>query len=204
MDISSSLSWFLLCISILLLVFVYGLRFNGPRYRPLPPGPKGHWFFGIKKQLPHKEPWKTYASWSKLYNGKHPRASAILYLIRHIEPVISFRVYNRTIIVLNDLRSVSDLLEGRADIYSDRPEQYMSHTVCGRSKTVFNISSQDPHHKIYRRLIQQGTGSKSTKTYWPILQEELGKLLEGLSDTPENYVQHVRRFVSEGVFEGSF
>lgn len=99
-------------------------------------------------------------------------------------------------VVLNDLQSVSDLLDRKASIYSDRPEMYMSHTVCGRSKTAFNISSQDPRHRTYRRLIQQGLGSKSTKTYWPILQDELAKLQEGLSQAPENYVQHIRRFGS--------
>ncbi|KAF9449723.1 cytochrome P450 [Macrolepiota fuliginosa MF-IS2] len=175
MDSSSGLFWTLAAIGFLL--FVCSIKLKASHSRPLPPGPIGHWFFGIKKQLPHKEPWKTYASWSKLYD----------------ESVISFQVYNRTIIVLNDVQSVTDLLERRANIYSDRPEQYMSHTICGRSKTVFNISSQDPHHRIYRRLVQEGTGSRSTKAYWPVLQEELGKLLEGLGDTPENYVQHVRR-----------
>lgn len=111
------------------------------------------------------------------------------------EPVISFRVFNRPVIVVNDLQSITDLLQQRVGNTSDRPEQYMSHHVCGRSKTVFNISSSDPRHKIYRRLLQQGLGLKSTKTYWPTLQEELETLLKGLSESPQNYVQHIRRYV---------
>lgn len=45
---------------------------------PLPPGPQGSLFYGVKKLLPAVEPWKTYAAWSKdaesedtLYDMEH-------------------------------------------------------------------------------------------------------------------------------------
>ncbi|KAF5352416.1 hypothetical protein D9756_006291 [Leucocoprinus leucothites] len=174
------MSFFWLSISSVILVVLLISRRSTlfkPSQLSLPPGPTGHWFYGVKNMLPRKEPWKVYASWSRGYNS----------------PIISFRIYNRTIIVLNDAKSVSDLLEHRASLYSDRPNQYMSQTICGRSKTVFNISSQDPHHRIYRRLVQQGLGPKRTKLYSPILQEELTKLLENLEQSPKGFVQHVRR-----------
>jgi hypothetical protein len=165
------------------------------RSLPLPPGPKGHWFFGIKKQLPRKEPWKVYASWAQSYSGNYFKnfVSRCSIAEKKPEPVISFPIYNRTVIVANDLQSVSDLLERRAGNTSDRPEQYMSHHVCGRSKTVFNVTSQDPRFKVYRKLLQQGLGLRSTKTYWPTLQEELETLLRGLAESPQHYVRHVRR-----------
>ncbi|KXN87802.1 O-methylsterigmatocystin oxidoreductase [Leucoagaricus sp. SymC.cos] len=179
MSLSLSFIWLVLASGILLVLFLLrcSTLFTSAVHLPLPPGPAGHWFYGVKKMLPRKEPWKTYASWSRMYNV----------------PIVSFRVYNRTIIVLNDAKSVSDLLEKRASIYSDRPAQYMSQTICGRSKTVFNISSQDPHHKIYRRLVQHGLGTRGTKTYSPILQEELANLLDNLVISPQDFVQHVRR-----------
>lgn len=178
---------------ILIAVFLYSWKLSSSRSHPLPPGPKGHWFFGIKKQLPRQEPWKTYASWAKSYEGEFNLILACSVADRASEPIISFQIYNRTVIVLNDVQAVSDLLEKRASNYSDRPEQYMSHVVCGRSKTAFNVSSQDPRHKSYRKLLQQGLGSKSTKTYWHILQEELDTLLGGLANSPQKYIQHVRR-----------
>lgn len=35
--------------------------------------------------------------------------------------VLSFRVFGKVIVVLNSLKANKDLLERRADIYSDRP-----------------------------------------------------------------------------------
>jgi hypothetical protein len=36
--------------------------------------------------------------------------------------VLSFRVFGKTIVVLNSFKANKDLLEKRADIYADRPE----------------------------------------------------------------------------------
>ncbi len=55
-------------------------RFKPP-YLPLPPGPKGHWFFGVKKLLPREEPWKTYAAWSKLHQGQYSHYLGVTCLI---------------------------------------------------------------------------------------------------------------------------
>jgi cytochrome P450 len=189
-------SWVVLATAgILTRLFLFNLADFIPSHSlPLPPGPKGHWFFGIKKQLPRKEPWKVYASWAQSYSGNQVFfLSCCSIADKKPEPVISFPIYNRTVIIANDLQSISDLLERRAGNTSDRPEQYMSHQVCGRSKTVFNITSRDPRFKVYRKLLQQGLGLRSTKTYWPTLQEELETLLNGLAESPQQYVQHVRR-----------
>jgi cytochrome P450 len=107
--------------------------------------------------------------------------------------MLSFRVYNRRTFVLNTHTAVHDLLERRAAIYSGRPVSWMLNTICGRANTVFNISGVHPRHKIYRRLLQGGLSAQAVKDYSPILEDEVDVLVRGLSETPAQFEQHLRR-----------
>lgn len=108
-------------------------------------------------------------------------------------PVISFRVYNRRVVVLNDSRSVKELLNRRANLYSDRPKAWMYHELCARGKSVFNISSLDDRHKQYRRLLGNGLGAQATQYYWPILESAVDNFIEELQSAPRRYQAHLRR-----------
>uniref|UniRef100_A0A8H8CER6 Cytochrome P450 n=1 Tax=Psilocybe cubensis TaxID=181762 RepID=A0A8H8CER6_PSICU len=158
------------------------------RRKPLPPGPKGSFFSGVKDKLPSTEPWKTYAAWSSEFAS----------------PVIAFRVYNRTIVVLNDHVSVKTLLDQRANLYSDRPLSWMFHETCGRRKAIFNIPSSDPRHRIYRRLLQKGLGTRATMEAWPCLKEQTVVMLNGFVDDPHRWQQHVRRHSAAVIMKHAF
>ncbi|KAF8958869.1 cytochrome P450 [Flammula alnicola] len=154
----------------------------------LPPGPRGNFFSGVRSLLPTTEPWKTYAEWSKQFEN----------------PVISFRVYNRIIIVLNDVKSIHTLLDQRAHIYSDRPFSWMFNVICGRGKAIFNISSLDPRHRIYRRLLQAGLGERATKEHWQTMRDETKILLEGFMSSPADWQQHIRRNAAAVIMKLAF
>jgi cytochrome P450 len=104
-------------------------------------------------------------------------------------------VYNHRIIVLNNATAIRDLLEQRATIYSDRPKSWMFHEICDRKNAVFNISSLDDRHKQYRKLIHTGLSARGTQEYWPLLQSEASKLLDGLFSSPDKYQKHFRTWV---------
>lgn len=106
---------------------------------------------------------------------------------------MSFRVYNRWIVVINDATAVRDLLERRANIYSDRPKSWMYHELCDRKKSVFNVSSRDERHMHYRKLLKNGLGSRVIPEYWPILEAEVDVLLQGLAQSSEDYTNIIRR-----------
>ncbi|KAJ7859776.1 cytochrome P450 [Mycena olivaceomarginata] len=154
----------------------------------LPPGPLGRPISGIQSQLPKSEPWKTYAAWGARYGG----------------PMLSFRVYNRRTFVLNTHTVVHNLLERRAAIYSGRPVSWMLNTICGRANTVFNISGVHPRHKIYRRLLQGGLSAQAVKDYSPILEDEVDVLVRGLSETPAQFEQHLRRNATAVIMKVAF
>jgi cytochrome P450 len=108
-------------------------------------------------------------------------------------PLISFRVYNQRVVVLNDLNVIRDLLDRRANSYSDRPKAWMYQELCDRKKSVFNVSSNDERHRIYRKLLQTGLGPRAIRHYSPIFESEALVLLEELEQDPDNYEAHFRR-----------
>lgn len=166
---------------------------------PLPPGPKGEWITGVKGLLSPTEPWKLYASWARFYGGGQngfvtsSRLTAGSFEFVTLGPLLSFRVYNRRIIVLNDATVVHDLLNKRASLYSDRPKSWMFHETCGRGKSVFNISSLNERHKKYRRLLLIGLGPSATQGYWPALHSEAQVLIDNLAENPKELEKHFRR-----------
>ncbi|KAJ6609810.1 cytochrome P450 [Mycena sp. CBHHK59/15] len=186
----------LLCLSFTLVLVWHRIR-SRHQALPLPPGPRGGLFTGVKSQLPKSEPWKTYAAWGTQFGGEHESHL----LLNHVDAaelntpgtIVCFRVYNRLTCVLTTPAAVHDLLEKRAAIYSGRPMSWMFQAICGRAHAVFNVSSEHPRHRVYRRLLQSGLSANVVKSYWPILEEETEVLIRGLTETPEQYEKHIRR-----------
>ena len=183
-----------LFIALAFLVFATYLRSRSLARLPLPPGPRGSFLYGVRRLLPPTEPWKTYATWAEYFGGKRPCVISDVHyhIVSSSDPLISFRVYNRRTIVLNNATAVRDLLEQRSSIYSDRPKSWMFHEICDRKHTIFNISSLNPRHKQYRKLIHTSLSARGTQEYWPLLQSEAVKLLDGLLTSPDQYERHVR------------
>ncbi|KAJ7936986.1 cytochrome P450 [Mycena leptocephala] len=155
---------------------------------PLPPGPRGNLFSGIRSQLPKSEPWKTYAAWGTRYGG----------------PILCYRIYNRLTFVLNTHDAVHELLERRAAIYSGRPVSWMFQVICGRAHAVFNISGLHPRHKIYRRLLQGGLSAQAVKKYGSVIEDEADVLINGLRETPRLFEQHIRRNATAVIMKVAF
>ncbi|KAG6872786.1 hypothetical protein C0995_006706 [Termitomyces sp. Mi166 len=80
----------------------------------------------------------------------------------------------------------------------------MYHDVCGRGKTVFNISSLDERHQQYRRLLKTGLSPRATQQYWPLLQSELQILLDGFAANPKEFEKHIRRNTAAVIMKMAF
>lgn len=108
-------------------------------------------------------------------------------------PVISFRVFKRTYIVLNDLKSVNDLLEAKAKIYSSRPWAEFYHGLMKRGLSVFNISSQHPWFKAERRLLQGSLNPRATREYRQVQEDAMRVLIHRVYETPNDFIAHFRQ-----------
>ncbi|EIM80787.1 cytochrome P450 [Stereum hirsutum FP-91666 SS1] len=166
--------WLLLAPILVLLTVLYSTGSAGSR--PLPPGPPTKFFSGNVHQIPRTEPWKTYTEWAKIYG-----------------PVFTYRAIGRRMIMLNTHTAVNDLLEARSSIYSDRPRTQMYGELIGRKWNVFNISFDNPRHKIYRKLLRTGLNPRAIQGYRPLMERESMVFLRGLLEKPEEFASHARR-----------
>ncbi|OAX32366.1 cytochrome P450, partial [Rhizopogon vinicolor AM-OR11-026] len=155
-------------------VYVYNRRRSTLAF-PLPPGPSPKFFTGNAHQLPQKEHWRTYAAWAETYG-----------------PIFSFRMPGRQFIVLNSLRSVTELLDRRAATYSDRPRRWM-YTLAKRHLNIFNIHFDHPNFKVYRTMLKASLGTRAIQSYRLVQIEESRVLLHALHSNPEEFAAHIKR-----------
>ncbi|KIJ60578.1 hypothetical protein HYDPIDRAFT_117119 [Hydnomerulius pinastri MD-312] len=164
----------LVCTSAFLCFYYFAIS---ARRHPLPPGPKPRFFSGNVHQLPRSEAWKVFAEWSETFKS----------------PMVFYRIFGRNVLVLNTLKAANDLLEARSNTYSDRPMAWMYKELVNRKMAVFNISSQHPRFKVYRRLLHAGLNPRAVRNYYEILDDERRILLRNLRSKPDDFMAHLRR-----------
>jgi hypothetical protein len=90
------------------------------RRLPYPPGPRRLPLVGNLFDIPKEFSWLSYAELSKKHGMVHFGGKATL-TEEMAGDTLSFQVFGTVIVVLNSLKGNKDLLERRADVYSDRP-----------------------------------------------------------------------------------
>jgi len=100
--------------------------------------------------------------------------------------------FGNHVIVLNDAKTVTDLLEKRANIYSDRPQTTMNSELAHRKRTPFFIPSADPRFSTYRRILHDTLGPRPMRDIWPLQEQEVKGFLRNLLADPEQVDIHIR------------
>ncbi|EIW87317.1 cytochrome P450 [Coniophora puteana RWD-64-598 SS2] len=157
-------------------IAAYGVYVSKKRKLPQPPGPPGKWLIGNLKDVPRSEPWRVFAEWAKIYG-----------------PIFMLRVPNKRIVVLNTFKAVTDLLESRASIYSDRPTLWMYTELAQRRLVAFSIPYTHPHFRSYRRLMTSSMRPRAITAYQELQKEQSRVLLRGLAAEPGKFVKHLQR-----------
>lgn len=99
----------------------------------------------------------------------------------------------RQFLVLSSVQAVTDLLEKRASIYSDRPRKYVWDEIVGRKHSVFNISSRSERFRKYRWMMGSGLNSKAIQEYTQFFERENQVMLQALHKDPGNFAKLLRR-----------
>ena len=102
------------------LLFVF---FRRNKY-PYPPGPKGLPVLGNIFDVPPKGQWIAFAKMSKELSTSFILASMLVFALTLMpfvdSPIISVNMLGTRIVILNDMKTIEELFERRANIYSER------------------------------------------------------------------------------------
>jgi hypothetical protein len=114
------------CFAVSLFIYLLVLFRDHRRRRglPYPPGPPPLPVIGNILDVPKDAPWSVYADMSKKYGRrKHSRNTCFGELKPRFQgaDVICLHVFSETVVVLNSVSAINDLLEKRGKIYSERP-----------------------------------------------------------------------------------
>ncbi|KAJ3835522.1 cytochrome P450 [Lentinula raphanica] len=140
----------------------------------LPPGPSGVPIFGNVFQLPQNQMWLAFDKWTKQYG-----------------PIFYLNIAGQDVIVLGHRKAATDLLDRRANAYSDRPELVVSNLFAGGMHWA--LAQADGFWKKQRRRAYEALNGQTAKEYFPYQETESVILVDQLLTNPENFLEHFWR-----------
>ncbi|KZW03029.1 cytochrome P450 [Exidia glandulosa HHB12029] len=149
------------------------LAFRTRDTRKLPPGPPRKFLLGNVFDVPRPpEEWKVLAGFGKKYGASRP----VTYL----------RVLTMEVIVLNTMQAVTDLLEKRSAIYSDRPRLPMACDIIGFD-WVTALMPYGPWWRLHRRELHNVMNENAATKYWDVHQKLNLRFLKRIMDDPADW-----------------
>ncbi|EEB88889.1 hypothetical protein MPER_13085 [Moniliophthora perniciosa FA553] len=140
-----------------------------------PPGPKPFPLIGNLLQIPSINPEEIFRDWFHIYGD-----------------VMFIRIFSQPMVVLSTFEAAQELLEKRSAIYSDRPR----FVLFSELYAIFFIASGNCLMKFTAwdgRMPRLICDKRETLT-----------LIHGLIQTPENFIQHIRRFAAATILKVTY
>ncbi|KDQ54011.1 hypothetical protein JAAARDRAFT_113130, partial [Jaapia argillacea MUCL 33604] len=141
---------------------------------PLPPGPPGLPLIGNLLDIPKDYMWLKFEEHCKNYGD-----------------VVSLQVLGKTMILLGSAEAVSEVLEKRSSIYSDRVRLPMIIELMKWDR-VFSLMRYGPQWREYRRVFHQHFNQLAVHKYQDVQARESRAFLRRLLEKPEDFYDHIR------------
>ncbi|KAI3612779.1 cytochrome p450 [Moniliophthora roreri] len=151
-----------------------------------PPGPKPFPLIGNLLQIPTINPEEIFRDWFDIYGD-----------------VIFLRIFSQPMVVLSTFETAQELLEKRSAIYSDRPRFVLFSELMGWQNASTHMR-YGPRFRKHRRFIHQTFNQQASHCLKPIQERETLTLVHGLIQTPENFIQHIRRFAAATILKVTY
>ncbi|KAG7440989.1 cytochrome P450 [Guyanagaster necrorhizus] len=128
-------------------------------------------------------PWLKYTEWSKQYGD-----------------VVHIKAAGQSVIILSSPQALSDLLEQRGAIYSDRPRLIMGGELAGYVDSV-PLCPYGSRLREYRKLMSEALTPRRVQDYFALEEEKTREFLGCLLRSPDQFLHHIRRNIAAIVFK---
>ncbi|KAH7907412.1 cytochrome P450, partial [Hygrophoropsis aurantiaca] len=141
---------------------------------PFPPGPPRRILLGNLLQIPRFRAWHTFLSWKHQYGD-----------------VVYAEALGNGILILNTLESVTDLLEKRSSIYSDRPTLTMVGELMELDKSM-PMLQYGAAWRAQRKLAHIALSPEAVKKYHTVQENIAAMYVNSLIEKPEDFASQLR------------
>ncbi|KZT40703.1 cytochrome P450 [Sistotremastrum suecicum HHB10207 ss-3] len=148
---------------------------------PFPPGPKGIPWVGNVLQMPLDKQWMKFADWAKIYG-----------------PVVGLKVFGKSIILLDDYESASDLLDSRGAIYSSRPDMPLANRYGGFSHALTTLPYGDLFH-LQRKFMNRALNPSAMNLWLPMIAENARAFALNVLESPDKIRQFNRMYAGSNI-----
>jgi hypothetical protein len=102
-------------------------------------------------------------------------------------------VFGRSIIIINSVKTATEMLDEKSSIYSDRPVLQMGGELMGWNKSL-GLTSYGNRFREYRKLAHQLMGTESAvKRFSPMQEEQARRFCKRLLKEPDNLSTNIRK-----------
>ncbi|KAF7972024.1 hypothetical protein HWV62_19237 [Athelia sp. TMB] len=153
---------------------IYLVRARKRHSAPLPPGPSALPLIGNLWHVPLRHPWLAFTDWANTYGD-----------------VVHLHGLGLSIVLLNSVPAVTELLDRRATVYSHRPVFPMVGQMMALDSSM-PLMDYGPAWRFHRKLVRAALAPEAVRKYRP-LQEQLAVLMAQLFLVrPAEFDDHIR------------
>ncbi|KAK9782620.1 putative Cytochrome P450 [Seiridium cardinale] len=149
----------------------------GQRPKGYPPGPPTLPIIGNIHLMPKENQHLQFQKWAEEYG-----------------PVYSLILGTKVMIVLSSDQAIKDLLDKRSSIYSSRPHMYLGQIISGGFRML--LMEYGETWRMIRGIVHSSLNIKASRAYVSYQDLENKVMLLGFLDSPEQFIDHIRRFTN--------
>ena len=111
----------------------------------------------------------------------------------YVGPIMHVNALGMPIIIVNDVKIATDLLDKKSALYSDRPTLPMAGELVGWETTLV-LQHYDSRFKEYRRYLHRFLGTRAgLERYHELIEREARTMARRIMAAPNDVNEHIRK-----------